>query len=59
MSTFGIYLIGYIIFVVGLLVGLNMLGVPPIWLGVVGLIFTGLGIATGVGKTRRRDTNTE
>ncbi|NHK29418.1 hypothetical protein FF098_016010 [Parvularcula flava] len=59
MSTFGIYLIGYIIFVAGVVWGLSLLGVPPVWLGVVGITLAGLGILTGVGKTRKRDTNTE
>jgi len=59
MSTFGLYLIGYIIFVAGVAIGAHLLGVPPVWIGVAVLILVGLGIATGVGKTRGRDEGGE
>lgn len=55
MSTFGIYIAGYVIFIAGLVWGLHLLGLPPVWIAVIGLIFTGIGIVTGVGKTRQKD----
>jgi protein-S-isoprenylcysteine O-methyltransferase Ste14 len=54
--SFGIYLIGYIIFCVGLLLGMSFLHVPPRWIGVAALVLLGLGIATGVTKTRTKDS---
>jgi hypothetical protein len=53
--SFAIYLIGYIIFIIGLAVGAHMLHVPPRWIGVGALILAGLGVLTGVARTRQRD----
>jgi hypothetical protein len=53
--SFAIYRIGYIIFIIGLAVGAHLLHVPPRWIGVGVLIFAGLGILTGVARTRQRD----
>lgn len=53
--SFAIYLIGYIILIIGLAVGAHMLHVPPRWIGVGVLILAGLGILTGVARTRQRD----
>jgi len=54
--SFGIYLAGYIIFCIGLLIGMHLLHVPPRWIGVAGLVLLGLGIVSGVTKTRTKDT---
>ncbi len=54
--SFGIYLIGYLIFAAGVLVGAYLLHVPPKWIGVAALVLIGLGILTGVSKTRTKDT---
>ena len=54
--SFAIYLIGYIIFCVGLIIGAHLLHVPPKWIGVGALVLLGLGIATAVTKTRTKDT---
>jgi hypothetical protein len=53
--SFAIYLVGYIIFIIGLAVGAHMLHVPPRWIGVGALILAGLGVLTGVARTRQRD----
>jgi hypothetical protein len=53
--SFAIYLIGYIVVIVGLAVGAHMMHVPPRWIGVGAVILTGLGILTGVARTRQRD----
>ena len=55
--SFGIYLVGYIIFVVGLAIGAHMLHVPPRWIGVGVTILVGLGVITGVTATRNRDSS--
>ena len=53
--SFTLYLIGYVILIVGLVIGANMLHVPPRWIGVGVVVLVGLGILTGVTNTRRRD----
>ncbi len=53
--TFGIYLIGYLIFIVGLALGAHLLHVPPKWIGVGVVILTGIGVISGVKTARTRD----
>ena len=53
--SFGIYLVGYVILIIGLALGAHMLNVPPQWIGVGVVVLIGLGILTGVTSTRRRD----
>jgi len=53
--SFTIYLVGYILLIVGLAIGANMLHIPPRWIGVGVLVMAGLGILTGVARTRQRD----
>jgi hypothetical protein len=55
--SFGIYLIGYIILIVGLAMGAHLLHVPPRWIGVGVVILVGLGVVTGVTTTRNRDSS--
>lgn len=55
MSSFAIYLIGFIIFVGALSYGAFLLGVPTTWIAVGALVLLGLGIFMGVGKTRQKD----
>lgn len=55
MSSFGIYIIGFLIFVIGLAIAAYLLGAPPLWIGVGVVILIGLGILTGVSRTRRPD----
>ena len=55
MSSFGIYLIGFLVLVSGLAYAAFLLGVPPVWIGTGAIVLIGFGIITGVAKTRRRD----
>jgi hypothetical protein len=55
MSSFGIYIIGYIIVLIGLALAANLLGVPPVWIGIGLLVLAGIGILSGVSRTRQRD----
>lgn len=55
MTSFDIWIIGFILIAAGVLVGANMLGVANEWLWVIGLVMVGLGVITGVTKTRRPD----
>lgn len=53
--SFGMYLVGFIILVIGLALGAYLLHVPPMWIGVGVIVLVGLGIMTGVTTTRQRD----
>ena len=55
MSSFGIYIIGFIILIVGLALAANMLGVPSMWIGIGIIVLIGIGILSGVGRTKRPD----
>lgn len=55
MSSFSIYLIGFVIVVIGLAIGASMLGAPPQWIAVGALVLLGIGVVSGVGRTKRKD----
>jgi hypothetical protein len=54
--SFGIYIIGFVIVVVGLIYGAALLHVPTRWIIVGGIVLTGIGILTGVKATRQKDS---
>jgi uncharacterized membrane protein YiaA len=58
MSKYAAYLIGYVIFVAGLALGANLLGVPMRWIGVMMLVLVGMGIFMGATRTKRDDPPT-
>ena len=58
MSKFSTYLIGYVIFVAGIALGANLLGVSPRWIAVVILVLVGAGIFAGATHTKRDDPPT-
>ena len=47
--SFGIYLIGYIIMIVGLGIGAHLMHVSAQWIGVGVLVLVGIGILHGMG----------
>ncbi|HYX23526.1 MAG TPA: hypothetical protein VFC23_05185 [Thermoanaerobaculia bacterium] len=53
-SSFGIYLIGFIIVIIGLAIGAHLIGVPSMWIGVGVICLVGLGILSAVKKTQGR-----
>lgn len=53
--SFGIYLIGYAIMIIGLAIGAHLMHVPNQWIGAGVLVLIGLGILHGVTNTRQRD----
>ncbi|MDQ2765757.1 MAG: hypothetical protein M3Y30_01255 [Gemmatimonadota bacterium] len=55
MSSFATFLIGYCIFVIGLVVAAYLLHVQGQWIGVGALILIGLGILTATQRTKPRD----
>jgi hypothetical protein len=58
MMSFGIYLVGYLILIIGLAIGAHLMHMPPRWIGVGVLIMVGLGITSAVTATRNRDSST-
>jgi Mn2+/Fe2+ NRAMP family transporter len=58
MSKFSTYLIGYVIFVAGVALGANLLGVSSRWIAVVILVLVGIGIFAGAANTKRDDPPT-
>ncbi|KCZ52779.1 hypothetical protein [Hyphomonas pacifica] len=55
MSSFGLYIIGFIVLIAGLAYAAFLVGAPPVWIGVGAIVLVGIGIITGVGKTRQKD----
>jgi uncharacterized membrane protein YiaA len=55
MTSFQTYLLGFIIFVVGLAVAAHLLGVPSMWIGVGVLVLIGIGIISATSRTKPRD----
>jgi len=55
MSSFGTYLLGFIILVIGLAVGASLLGVPTTWIVVGAVVLLGIGIMTATQRTKPRD----
>jgi hypothetical protein len=55
MSSFATYVIGFTIVIVGLAFAANLLGVPTIWIGIGIIVLIGIGILTGVTRTKRPD----
>jgi hypothetical protein len=53
--SFGIYLVGYIILIVGLATGAYLLHLPTKWIGVGVLCMLGIAIIHGVAVTRHKD----
>ena len=53
--SFGIYIVGYIILIIGLAIGAYLLQVPQKWIGVGALCLIGIAIIHGVRATRQKD----
>ena len=55
--SFGIYLIGYAVLIAGLALGAHMMHMPPRWIAVGAIVLAGIGILSGVARTRQRDSS--
>lgn len=55
MSSFAIYMIGMVVVILGLAFAAARIGVPGIWIGIGATVLIGLGLLTGVARTRRPD----
>ena len=53
--SFGIYIVGYMILIVGLAIGAYLVHVPLEWIGVGVLCLIGVAIIHGVTVTRHKD----
>jgi hypothetical protein len=42
--SFGLYIVGFIVLIIGLAIGANMMHVPAQWIGVEVIVLIGLGI---------------
>jgi hypothetical protein len=53
--SFGLYLVGFVIFIGGVAWAMTRAGVSPVWIAITALILFGIGMVTGVGRTRAKD----
>jgi hypothetical protein len=53
--SFGLYLVGFVILIGGLVYGATIMHVAPHWIVVGAIVLLGLGILTGVKATRQKD----
>ena len=55
MSSFGTYLVGFIILIIGVAVAAFLLNVPPMWIGVGVIIMIGIGVLSATTKGKMKD----
>ena len=55
--SFGIYAIGYLILIIGLAYLAHLMHIPQAYIVALSVILLGMGIVTGVQKTRGKDPN--
>jgi hypothetical protein len=53
--SFGIYVVGFLIMLAGLIYGAVILHVPPHWIAVGAIVLLGFAILRGVQTTRGKD----
>jgi hypothetical protein len=59
MSSFALYVLGFIVLIAGVGYGAFLLHVPHTWIIVGALVIIGLGIMSAVTRTKRRDPPSE
>jgi hypothetical protein len=57
--SFVLYLLGYLIFLAGVAWGMSVLHVPQLYITIAVVVLLGIGIFTGVTRTRAKDPPTE
>lgn len=55
--SFALYLVGFLVFIGGVAWALTVAGVPQLYIIIGCVILVGLGIFTGVSKTRTKDVS--
>jgi hypothetical protein len=58
MSSFGTYLVGFVLLIIGLGIAAYLLNAPPLWIAVGAIVLLGLGIMTATSRTKPRDPPT-
>ena len=58
MSSFGTFLLGFIVLIIGLGVAAYLLGVSPTWIVVGVVVLIGIAIMTATSRTKPRDPPT-
>jgi uncharacterized membrane protein YiaA len=58
MSSFGTYLTGFVILIVGLAIAAYLLNVPAMWILVGVVVLVGLGILMATSRTKMKDPPT-
>lgn len=53
--SFALYLLGFVVLVGGIAWGLSLAGVPATYIAVACIILVGIGIISGVSRTRTKD----
>lgn len=53
--SFALYVVGFLIVIAGVAWGMIKAGLPTVWVIIASIIMLGLGIVSGVGRTRSRD----
>ncbi len=56
MSNMALYMIGIVLVIAGAAWAAHLVGISQPWIAVGILLFLGLGLASGVGRTRRRES---
>lgn len=55
MSSFSIYITGFIVLIIGLAIGAYLLNAPPTWIGVGVIVLLGIGILSATRHTKPKD----
>ena len=55
MSSFGTYILGFIVLIAGLALAAWLLGAPPTWIMVGVVVLLGIGIISATSRTKPRD----
>ncbi|HEY0971448.1 MAG TPA: hypothetical protein VGE02_10830 [Gemmatimonadales bacterium] len=55
MSSFGTYIIGFLVLIAGLALAAWFLGAPPIWIAIGAIVLLGIAIISGTSRTKPKD----
>ena len=53
--SFALYMVGFVVFLGGVIWGAIVAGIPHVYIGIGALILLGIGIFSAVSKTRTKD----
>ncbi len=56
--SFTLYIVGFVVVIIGVAWGLSEAGVPSVWIGIACVILLGVGIVMGVSRPRIKDPPT-